>query len=231
MQTTQWEQYGKIAHYWACRYLWAAEKRNDIDLEDLQQAAFLGVLRADKAYQEDKGSFFTLAGFYARNEIRALLGIKNGKLPPTLESLDEPLNDDTEDTRLDLLADETIPEADSALIEEEKRQTVRAAVDRLKEDQKTVVDLRFFQGMSYPQAAFTMKVTPDRVKTIWESARTNLHRDRSLWGLISRSTQYMRHVGIAQFNTTMTSAVEALVILREQLINKVQTGAKKDKRN
>ena len=231
MQTTQREQYGKIAHYWACRYLWAAEKRNDIDLEDLQQAAFLGVMQAGKAYQEDKGSFFTLAGFYARKEIRSLLGIKNGKIPPDMESLDEPLNEDSEETRLDFIADETIPEADAALIDEENRQTVHDAVDRLKEDQKTVVDLRFFQGMTCPQAAYIMKVTPERVKTLWDSARTNLYRDRSLWYLVARSTQYMHHVGLTQYKTTMTSAVEALVILREELKNKVQTGARKEKQN
>lgn len=231
MQTAQREQYGNIAHYWACRYSWAVEKRNDIDIEDLQQAAFLGVLQAKNAYKEDKGGFVTLAGFYARKEIRSLLGIRNGKIPPTMESLDEPLNDDTEDTRLDLLADETIPEFDTALLENEKRQTVRDAVDKLKEEQKSVVNLRFFQGMSCPQAASVMEVTPERIQTIWVSARTNLYRDRSLWGLVTRSTQYMRHVGKAQFNTTMTSVVEALVMLREQLENKVLSKSEKDKSN
>ena len=139
----------RLASYWAGRYSWAIERRNDIDREDLQQAAYLGILQARKPYKEERGGEVTLAGFYARKEIRALLGIRDGKLPPILESLDEPLNDETDDTRLDLIADETVPEADAGLLEEEKRQTVRDAVNRLAADQRAVVSLRFFKGKTY----------------------------------------------------------------------------------
>ena len=213
----------RLASYWAGRYMWAIEKRNDIDRDDLQQAAFLGILEARKAYKEERGGEVTLAGFYARKEIRALLGIRNGKLPPILESLDEPLNDETDDTRLDLLADETLPEADAALLEEEKRQTVRDAVDRLKPDQKAVVTLRFFQGMTYKQAAAEMDVTPERAASIWDNARLRLSRDRYLKAVaeVNRSTPYLMGVGVTRFNSTFTSAVEELVLMRERLLQKL----------
>lgn len=213
----------RLASYWAGRYSWILERRNDLDREDLQQAAFLGILEARKAYKEERGGEVTLAGFYARKEIRALLGIRNGKLPPTLESLDEPLNEETDDTRLDLLADETLPEADAALLEEEKRQTVRDAVERLKPDQRAVVKLRFFQGKTYQQTADEMNVTRDRVTTIFQNARRNLRRDRYLKALaeVNRSTPYLLGVGVTRFNSTFTSAVEELVLLRERLLEKV----------
>lgn len=213
----------RLASYWAGRYSWILERRNDLDREDLQQAAFLGILEARKAYKEERGGEVTLAGFYARKEIRALLGIRNGKLPPTLESLDEPLNDETDDTRLDLLADETLPEADAALLEEEKRQTVRDAVNRLQEDQKAVVSMHFFQGKTYQQTADEMNVTRDRVTTIFQNARRNLRRDRYLKALaeVNRSTPYLLGVGVTRFNSTFTSAVEELVLLRERLLEKV----------
>ena len=212
----------KLASYWAGRYSWILERRNDLDREDLQQAAFLGILKARKAYKEERGGEVTLAGFYARKEIRALLGIRNGKLPPAMESLDEPLNDETDDTRLDLLADETIPDADAALLEEEKRQTVRDAVERLKPDQKAVVKLRFFQGMTYKQAAAEMDVTPERAASIWDNARLHLSRDRYLKAVaeVNRSTPYLLGVGVTRFNSTFTSAVEELVLLRERLLQK-----------
>lgn len=219
MQSAQKEQYAKLAHYWACRYSWAAQIRNDIDLEDLQQAALLGIIQARKAYQEDKGGFVTLAGFYARNEIRDLLGIRNGKLPPVLESLDEPLNDETEDTRLDLIADDSIPDADAGLLEAERRQAVRDAVYRLKEDQRAAIDCRFFQGMTHKQTAEAANIPPSRLGSVLHSAQLNLRRDRHLRALIDNSTHYMLHVGVTRFNTTMTSAVEELVITRERLEN------------
>lgn len=213
----------RLASYWAGRYMWAIEKRNDIDRDDLQQAAFLGILEARKAYKEERGGEVTLAGFYARKEIRALLGIRSGKLPPILESLDEPLNDETDDTRLDLLADETIPDADAALLEEEKRQTVRDAVERLKPDQKAVVKLRFFQGMTYKQAAAEMDVTPERAASIWDNARLRLSRDRYLKAVaeVNRRTPYLYGVGVTRFNSTFTSAVEELVLMRERLLEKL----------
>ena len=216
----------KLAIYWAGRYSWILERRNDLDREDLQQAAYLGILQARKAYKEERGGEVTLAGFYARKEIRALLGIRDGKLPPILESLDEPLNDETDDTRLDLLADESLPEIDAALLEEEKRQTVRDAVDRLKPDQKAVVNMRFFQGKTYKEAAAEMDVTPERAASIWDNARLHLSRDRYLKAVaeVNRSTPYLLGVGVTRFNSTFTSAVEELVLLRERLLYKALQG-------
>lgn len=213
----------RLASYWAGRYSWILERRNDLDREDLQQAAFLGILEARKAYKEERGGEVTLAGFYARKEIRALLGIRNGKLPPAMESLDEPLNDETDDTRLDLLADETLPEADAALLEEEKRQTVRDAVERLKPDQRAVVKLRFFQGKTYKEAAAELNITPERYSSIWGNARQHLRRDRFLRAVaeVNRRTPYLYGVGVTRFNSTFTSAVEELVLLRERLLEKV----------
>lgn len=213
----------KLASYWAGRYSWILERRNDLDREDLQQAAFLGILEARKAYKEERGGEVTLAGFYARKEIRALLGIRNGKLPPAMESLDEPLNEETDDTRLDLLADESLPEIDAGLLEEEKRQTVRDAVNKLEAEQRAVVSMRFFEGKTYPQTAAEMDITPMRAVTIWAAARRNLRRNRYLKALaeVNRSTPYLLGVGVTRFNSTFTSAVEELVLLRERLLEKV----------
>ena len=216
----------RLANYWAGRYSWILERRNDLDRDDLKQAAFLGILEARKAYKEEKGGEVTLAGFYARKEIRSLLGIQNGKLPPALESLDEPLNDETDDTRLDLIADESIPEADAALLEEEKRQTVRDAVNRLAEDQRAVVSLRFFKGKTYKQAADEMNITREKVAIIFNNARRNLRRDRYLKALaeVNLRTPYLMGVGVTRFNSTFTSAVEEIVLLRERLLYKALQG-------
>lgn len=213
----------KLAGYWAGRYRWALERRNDLDMEDLQQAALVGILRAERDYKDEKAGLVTLAGYYARNEIRELLGIRNGKFPPVLESLDEPLNDETDDTRLDLLADETIPEPDAGLLEEERKQTVRDAVDRLQEDQREVVRLRYFSGMTYQQTADEMNITRDRVATLFQNARRNLRRDKYLKALaeVNRRTPFLLGVGVTRFNSTFTSAVEELVILRERLLQQV----------
>ena len=210
----------RLAHYWAGRYSRLIENRNDLDREDLQQAAYLGILQAQKAYKEERGGLVTLAGFYARKEIRELLGIRHGHFPPEMESLDEPLTDEADATRLDLLADESLPEIDAGLLEEEKRQTVRDAVNRLQEDQRAIVNMRFFQGMPYKEAAAELNISPIRAVTIWDNARLRLRRDRYLNALaeVNRKTPYLLGVGVKRFNSTMTSAVEEIVLLRERLL-------------
>lgn len=231
MQESQYDHYKRIAHYWACRYRWAAEQRNDVDMEDLQQAAFVGIMNAKKVFNPDKAAFGTYAGFYARKEIRELLGIRNGKIPPFLISLDEPLNDDTEDTRLDLLADESIPDPDECLIAEDRRQTVRDAVNRLAENQRAVVSFRFFDGLTYQQTAAEMELKPIKVLQIYNNAKRNLRHDRYLRALadVDRRTDFMHHVGVTRFNTTMTSSVEDAVMFRERLINKLLKAIEEDK--
>lgn len=223
MYITQEEQDAKLAQYWAGRYSWAIRKRSDIDLNDLHQAAFLGIMQARKTFDQEKASFVTYASFYARNEIRALLGIRSGKMPPSLLSLDAPLSEDTEDTLLDVVADESIPDPDDALIADDFRQTVRAAVNRLAEDQKAVVSFRFYDGLTYNQTAAEMHLMPVKVVQIYHNAERNLRRDRYLRALadVDRQTRFMHHVGVTQFNTTMTSAVEQIVIWRESKLNKL----------
>lgn len=213
-------QYAQLASYWAGRYSWAIRARNDIDREDLQQAAYLGILKARNEKEGEREGFATLAGFYARNEIRALLGIKNGKLPPVMESLDEPISEESDETRLDLLEDESLPEADAGLLEAEKRQTVRDAVNRLKEDQQALIDLRFYQRMTSREAAEKMGVTPERAAAIWNNARLRLSRDRYLKAVaeVNSRTNYFLGVGVTRFNSTFTSAVEELVMFREGLL-------------
>ena len=210
----------KIAKYWAGKYSWILERRNDIDMDDLRQAAMLGILEAQKAFKEEKGGLVVLAGYYARNEIRALIGIRCGNLDPLVTSLDEPIDEESEETRLDLIADESIPEADAGLLEAERRQTVRDAVDRLKADQKAVVRMRFFQGMTYKETAAEIGVTPERAASIWHNARRNLSRDRYLKAVaeVNHRTSYMLGVGVKRFNSTFNSAVEEIVMHREALL-------------
>ena len=212
----------KLAGYWAKKYTWALTRRNDLDIEDLQQAACLGILQSRSAYKEERGGEVMLAGYYAQKEIRALLGISNGKLPPVIESLDKPINEETDETQLDLLADESLPETDAGLLEAEKRQIVRDAVGRLQEDQQHVVRLAYYSGMTYQQAADEMGSTKDKVEMLMHKARRNLRKDRYLKALVevNQNTPYLMKVGVTRFNSTFTSATEEIVILRERLLQK-----------
>ena len=77
-----------------------------VDLDDLLQAAFLGVRAAAFAYDPDRGAFAALLPFFVRRACRQTLGLDRQTVAMT--SLDAPLNAETDDTLADVLADETV---------------------------------------------------------------------------------------------------------------------------
>lgn len=91
------------AWYWVNKYRWALEARGDVDQDDLLQAARIGIWEAERTYKPEAGEWSTYSAFWIRREIRRALGVKSGKLPPPEIHLDEPLTEDAEETRLDMM--------------------------------------------------------------------------------------------------------------------------------
>lgn len=211
MQDQRW------ARWWGRRYSWALEGRPWLDFEDLVQAAMLGILRAREGFTEDKGSWANWSAYFIRNEIRDLIGIKNARLPPLVLSLDAPIAEDSDETRLDLLPDETAPNAEDVAEFNDLQRCVREAVARLKnEQQRQVVRRTRLGGESGRDVAAALGVTQARVNQLWNSARQHLARDRRLRALadIEDRTPYYKRVGARTFNSTWTSATEAAVLWR-----------------
>lgn len=207
----------KWVQYWANRYRWAAEHRNDIDLEDLYQAAYVGAYIAKQKYTPDKGKFSTFSAFYIRNEIRSLLGIKNGKIPPFTISLDEPVNkEDGEETRLDLLEDETTPDKVESMYQIEKQKGVRAAIKRLPDQQRQAMTLFYLQGKGLQEISRAMGLSVRRLVYVMERARLAMRKDRLLRELVEIEPPYYLHVGIKRFQSTGISAVEQAFFILEK---------------
>lgn len=207
------------AQYWANRYSWALKIRNDIDGEDLLQAALMGEYIARKKYTPGKGEFATFSSYYIRNEIRDLLGIRRGQLPPYMISLDEPLTgkdgETGEETRLDMLEDKSIPDKDEELYKKELRQGVRAAIARLKKPEQREILTRFYIGLQGAKAiGEAMGLTQSRVLHIVTDARREMRKDRLLRQLAEIPIPQV-YVSVTRFQSTHTSAVELAAIIRE----------------
>ena len=214
--------YNRWAQYWANRYSWAIEKRQDISMEDLLQAANMGEYIAKLKYTPEKGAFSTFSAFYIRNEIRDLLGIRNGRLPPEIISLDEPIGEEGEDTRLDLLEDKTLPDKDEVIHGNERREGVRAAIDRLPEQQREIMQKYYFQGMGSKGIGEAMGLTSTQVLRIIQTARRAMRKDRLLRRLVEVEPSYYTHVGVNTFRSTQTSAVELAYMIYEREMEKLR---------
>lgn len=213
-----YEEMNRWARWWANRYRWATDTRADVDREDLIQAAMIGICRAQTCYDES-GSWATWSSYFIRREIRALLGIRHGHIPPNMISLDVPVGEDGDERMIDLLADEDAPDAQDVAEYNDLQKQVRAAVARLKDDrQREVVERTFLKDESQSAVARDFGVSTQRVQMIWTAARKNLVRDKSLCTLanIELRTPYYRRIGVKRFQSTHTSDVENAVLWRER---------------
>lgn len=178
------------------------------------QAAFLGILRARAGYCEARGSWAAYSSYFIRDEIRLLIGIKNSRLPPLMLSLDAPIAEDSEETRLDLLPDETATNAEESAEFSDMRRCVREAVAQLKDArQRQVAEEIYLRGRAGKDVAAALGVSQARVNGIWNAARQHLARNRRLRAL-EDLTPYYRHVGVSEFERTWTSTTEAAVLWR-----------------
>jgi RNA polymerase sigma factor (sigma-70 family) len=214
--------YNRWVQYWANRYRWAIERRQDLDMEDLLQAASMGEYIAKLKYAPERGTFSTFSAFYIRNEIRDLLGIRNGRLPPAIISLDEPISEESEDTRLDMLEDKTLPDKDEIMQDNERREGVRAAIDRLPDQQREVMRKYYLQGMGSKAIGEAMGLTSPQVLHIVEAARRAMRKDRLLRQLVEVEAPCYIRVGVSTFQSTRTSAVELAYLIYEREKERIQ---------
>lgn len=212
------------AQFWAGRYSWALKTRSDIDTEDLLQSARIGILEAKKTFDNQSGSWANYSGYFIRNEIRNLLGIRNGRIPSPTISLDEPIDEEGDLTRLDMLADETAPDAEEILCREDVRLIVTQAVERLEEDQKGAIQNYYLKGKTHKETAEAMGIDPKKIKNLLEKGKMYLRRDRTLRAIadIERNTNYYYGVSVTAFNSSRISPVEHIVLWREAHIEKLR---------
>ncbi len=159
------EQNRGLVYTIARRYLGACEHDPAIDIDDLMQTGYIGLMQAASTHDDSKGSFANWAAYYIRQEIRLMLSLHR-KLPRVrmLElSLDAPLAEGEEPTLGDTVAADVDLEADAQ--RKELVQAVRAAVDRLPEEQRSLVRLCDLQGRSLDDAAKVCGATVISAKT------------------------------------------------------------------
>lgn len=188
-----------------------------VDMDDLTQAGFIGLIEAEQTYDPTKGkSWAGWAAYYIRREMREATGINSTRERAHLRavSLDEPISDDDDVTRLDNLADESLPAADDGIIMDERRAAVRAAMSRLEPSRREVVQRYDLRGQSLAGAGECMGMTPIQAGTLRMKALRDMRRDWRLKQALDQDTNFYRHKGVSAFNTDWTSVTEAAALWR-----------------
>ncbi len=135
--------------------------------EDLTQDVFIKVYKSAARYRP-RSQFQTWLYTIAKNTCLNALRRKRERIV----SLDEPLDADAPDLKKEHLD----PGADPAavVLQKEKENQVRAAVNDLPDNQKIAVILRRYENFSYAEIAASLNVTDKAVKSLLSRAKVNL---------------------------------------------------------
>ena len=212
-------QYTPLVKKLANRYKGILDMYPSVDLEDLHQAGFIAITRAQRQYDPNGGASFLTYIFPAvKHSMLRTLGVINGHIPERLISLDDTPTENAEDlSLLDTIEDTSIIPFDDSIIEHETQQEtaaeVRGAVSRLKNPKhREIITRCWLDGQDRTEAAAEMGMSVPVLYACDQNARDKLRRDEQL-------KQYaipFFHISVSRFKSTWTSAVEAAVLWREE---------------
>lgn len=168
-----WRQTRAFLYTVARRYT----PRSWCDLDDLLQAAYIGLHRAALAYEG--GSFLYLAQFKIRNECRILLGLQHQHSVDAPYSTDA-LAEDGETPFIECVEDRSLPPIDANIEREALQEAVRSAVEALPERERSIVDRHWFDRLSMEEIAEQDGCSRERIHQLEQRAFGRLRQDRVL---------------------------------------------------
>ena len=219
----------RLLRHLAGRYSAACALDRAVDVEDLAQSGFFGLVKAAETFDESRGkSWASWAAWYVVREFENALGMREGRFTRAhagAESLDRPISADdaSGDTLASLLADDGLPASDEGLLRTEVVREVRAAVEALPEDIRETVRRVRLNGETCHGVAMEQGKTPGQVSALCRKAERQLYRNKRLRALadIDERTHYYAHKGVTAFQSDHTSVVEAAVLWREQVYKRM----------
>jgi RNA polymerase sigma factor (sigma-70 family) len=218
-----WEQVERFVSMQAGKLSRQLEGDAVADYDDLFQSGYLAMVEAAKTFKPEKQvTFLTWFGYYLRSAFATVGGYRNGKEKRFALSLDASLMDGEDITLADTIQDPTdhYEAAEKRIWLEQLRAELDKALATLPEDQSDIIQRRYFHGQTLAAIADDEGVYKETVRQRENRAFNKLRKsscNSSLRQFVEERTPYYMSVGVARFNTTATSAVEEVVMLRERI--------------
>jgi len=139
-------------------------------------------------------------------------------------SLDEPINEEGDATRLDLYSNSQAYEDDleSRIDNINLKEILEEALNKIPENAKEVIENRYYKNMTLDQCGHETNISRERVRQIESKGFRQLRKDYVLRRKLDGYFNEYTHVGVNRFNNTRTSSVELLAIKREQMLKKLK---------
>ena len=189
-----WEQVRKLIRIKAEQYhryfAMSGGGNYAVDLDDLIQSGYFAVLEAVKYYSSEAGYKFTsYLDKTLKNAFRSTLGIRSSKRDPcaTATSLDLPVGEDEDTSLLDLIDshDSSLIQVEESVYNRDLRRELSEILQRLPDEERSALTLRFFFGISYAEQAESKGVCRQNIAQYGDMALERIRRNpkymRTLW--------------------------------------------------
>lgn len=171
---------GTIVNRILCQYGLDKEGKRNKDLwNDLFQEGIRGLMRAAKAYDPSRAKFSTYAGWwiqkYVRDTVKDILHRQW-----TTVSLDIPVGDDDDATRIDFIADDMSSNVFDTVARRDECRNVSRLLSDLPDRDRRIVELRLglhgSQEHTLREISEKMGISIQRVDTLYKKALGCLRR-------------------------------------------------------
>ena len=235
-----WDQVYKFLYIKISEYYRLFQDRftaSGVTLEDLQQECYFIMLDMIEAYDPGKDyKFITYWDYQTRNYLwRNVIkinhqGVDNRPLNNCF-SLDIPIREDEEETRLNLLPDEMAAEGFDDINDKIYRQQLHRALDRAMDDsltdrQKQVIERRYYENQTQYQIAAELGSSLGYIGQVEKKALQRLREHNERTAILEEyrqdilSTYAYKNIGVNSFRNDRASSVEIAVEKADQLVSR-----------
>lgn len=225
-----WRQVERFVAVQAHKRLVLSGGLGGVEFDDLYNAGYIALVAAVNTYDPLAGmSFIGWLATTLKTAFAEAGGYRTRKqaLDPLQQagSLDAPIGDDEDGTALgDFQADpqavQAFEDVEQGVYREQLHTAMEEALGALPARQRDTLRRRFYQLRTLEEIAAAEGVYRETVRQWQEKGLRALRCSRELQQFVEERTPYYLRVGVGQFQRTGESAVERIVIRREQLREK-----------
>ena len=151
---TLWQMCHRYAMQQVTRWHRAFSGRCGVEIGDLEQSAFVGLLKAVQTWRPEDGAFSTWYTFFLKSAFTEVCGARTERdrrdpLNNVYRPIDEPIGNDDGDLTLGELIPDPAAEAGFEEVEEREMQNaVYAALDQLPQHERDAIIAEFWHGQT-----------------------------------------------------------------------------------
>ncbi|MBR6208902.1 MAG: sigma-70 family RNA polymerase sigma factor [Oscillospiraceae bacterium] len=227
-----WENVRGFVAYLAARRMMYVQDVAAVEIDDLIQAGFLGLVAAVKAFDPEAGSFLACLKLHLKRAFNNACGVGWERVARdpihTAQSLDAPINpDDPEGAAQGDFIRDQVDFSDyviEKIYREQLREQLEKLLSRLSPKAADVIRATFLDGETSAKIAERYGMTVKNLASSRNGYLTQLRvaalstpEGAQLRRFIEDNTNYYLQVNPDQFHRRHTSAVEALAMRREDL--------------